>query len=174
MHYLYCYSYNKDDLIVFRTHWCPFITLFRLTKNTGAADPPVEDHSWSTCKNSHQSDSKVKCAVVFVLPPGQAEVRVGSLAAVALPARRGGVERREYGARGGGGAPSRLRGREAVSTAQTLMEKGSLHSRCMFYTQAEDAGRVTGTTLSYWKVVSICSFWPCWDWQQRCMQLKWH
>lgn len=107
----------------------------------------MEDHSWSTCKNSHQSDTKVKCAVMFVLLPGQVEVRVGSLAVVAFPARRGGVERREYGARGGGGAPPGLRGGEAVSAAQTLMEKGSLHSRCMFYTQAEDAGRVTGITL---------------------------
>ncbi len=77
----------------------------------------------------------VKCTVVFVSVPGQVEVRVGSLAIVAFPAQRGGVKRRECGARGGGGAPPGLRGGEAVSAAQTLMETGSFSGvdLCLIY-----------------------------------------
>lgn len=79
--------------------------------------------------------------------PGQVEVSVGSLAIVAFPAQRGGVERRECRARGGGGTPPRLRGGEAVSAAQTLMETGSFSSIdvCLIYKQ---------TVL----VTFICSF----------------
>ena len=87
---------------------------------------------------------------MFVPVPGQAEVGVGSLAIVALPARRGGVKRRECGGRGGGTPPG-LRGREAVSAAQTLIGRGSLWYRFKIYTQTEDAGSVTQTTLSHQK-----------------------
>lgn len=48
---------------------------------------------------------------------------MGSLAIVALPARRGGVKGRECRAGRGGGAPPGLRGGEAVPAAQALMEK---------------------------------------------------
>lgn len=90
---------------------------------------------------------------MFVSIPGQVEVRVGSLAIVALPARRAGVKRGECRGRGGGGAPPGLRGGEAVSAAQTLIGTGSRQHGFMFYTQTEDAGYVAQTTLSHQKAM---------------------
>ena len=53
--------------------------------------------------------------------PGQVEVGVGSLAAVALPAGGGCLH---GGEGGGGGASSELGGRQAASTAQPLGREG--------------------------------------------------
>lgn len=76
--------------------------------------------------------------IQFVLLPGQVEVRVGSLATVALPAGRGGVKRRECGAGGGGGgggsrASPGLRGGQAVPAAQTLIGNRNLQYKCFIH-----------------------------------------